>query len=937
MWKRIGTWSVCVVALTVMAASASAAGSMTVSEAVDQLKAELPLARTYEEGARITRVYGQPLATGAAPVEVGESFLASHSGVFGVEPGDLELAGFDGGEDFVQPVMIDRDTGDWKFFLLRYTQQEDGIPVFRSDLRLLVRNEPGFPLVLAASSLRDLGEFVPATLDAVIRHDLAEAAVAAITGRTDLTGEPLVELAPGLTSFTKAELVIWAGVDESVVEPAVAVTYIGDNYDNPDAVRPEKWLFVADALTGEIIYQEDQIIFTDVTGNVQGRATEGDGAEHCQDEVPTPLKWARVNIGTEVAHTDGVGDFVIPNAGFSPVTVQSRLWGLWFRVFNAAGADSILSETVTPPGPADFLHNSANTSELVRAEVNGYVQANVVRDFVLTYNLAYPGLGQSAFPVNVNLTGGYCPGNAWYDYESINFCRSGSGYPNTAWSGVVHHEYGHHLVAMAGSGQGAYGEGMGDVIPLLIFDDPGCGSYGFFGPCNQSLRTADNNIQYECQGEIHYCGQLISGCVWETRNELIITEPVDYLEILSNLAVNSMLLHTGTSITPAITIDYLTLDDDDGNIGNGTPHYWEIDAGFGEHNMPAPPLDLIAFEYPDGRPELIPPSLPTTIRVNVVPVVGSPVAGSGTVSYRVGGGAFTTVPMTEGTPNEYEATLPAADCMEVVEYYFSVDDAGGMTITDPPGAPGSAFVALVATGSTVSFADDFETNQGWTVQNSSGLSTGAWVRVVPSQGGGPRGDPQADYDGSGQCYVTGNGYEEDIDDGTTWLISPTIDLSTGDAEIHYALWYSNNFGGAPHSDLFKTWVSNNNGGNWTLAETIGPNTVDGWTEHSFLVGAFVTPTSQVKIRFEASDLGTGSVVEAGVDDFHVVSYECDEVPCPGDLDGDLDVDLSDLSQLLGNYGMTGGAQYEDGDLDGDGDVDLGDLSALLAVYGTTCP
>ena len=56
----------------------------------------------------------------------------------------------------------------------------------------------------------------------------------------------------------------------------------------------------------------------------------------------------------------------------------------------------------------------------------------------------------------------------------------------------------------------------------------------------------------------------------------------------------------------------------------------------------------------------------------------------------------------------------------------------------------------------------------------------------------------------------------------------------------------------------------------------------------------------------------------------------------GDLDGDGDVDLSDLAQLLANYGMTDGAEYEDGDLDGDGDVDLSDLAALLGVYGSTC-
>jgi hypothetical protein len=57
-------------------------------------------------------------------------------------------------------------------------------------------------------------------------------------------------------------------------------------------------------------------------------------------------------------------------------------------------------------------------------------------------------------------------------------------------------------------------------------------------------------------------------------------------------------------------------------------------------------------------------------------------------------------------------------------------------------------------------------------------------------------------------------------------------------------------------------------------------------------------------------------------------------PAPGDLDRDGDVDLSDLAQLLSNYGTTSGAIYTDGDLDGDGDVDLADLAELLSVYGS---
>jgi len=62
----------------------------------------------------------------------------------------------------------------------------------------------------------------------------------------------------------------------------------------------------------------------------------------------------------------------------------------------------------------------------------------------------------------------------------------------------------------------------------------------------------------------------------------------------------------------------------------------------------------------------------------------------------------------------------------------------------------------------------------------------------------------------------------------------------------------------------------------------------------------------------------------------------DECECLGDLDGDWDIDLTDLAQLLSNYGTTEGASYEDGDLDGDGDVDLTDLAALLSAYGMTC-
>jgi hypothetical protein len=56
---------------------------------------------------------------------------------------------------------------------------------------------------------------------------------------------------------------------------------------------------------------------------------------------------------------------------------------------------------------------------------------------------------------------------------------------------------------------------------------------------------------------------------------------------------------------------------------------------------------------------------------------------------------------------------------------------------------------------------------------------------------------------------------------------------------------------------------------------------------------------------------------------------------PGDLDGDDDVDLTDLAVLLAHYG-TDVVPGEDGDLDGDGDVNLSDLAILLSNYGLSC-
>ncbi|UCG33926.1 MAG: hypothetical protein JSU68_04665, partial [Phycisphaerales bacterium] len=563
--------------------------------ATERLRQAYPDVQVRVQGERLTRVYGTIFGVGDTPERTADDFVQGHSDLFNVTTEDLVPGNTFNGQ-YAQPVMYDHATGTYKFTLVYYRQAKDGIPVYRSELRLLMRNEADHPLVLAASSLRNLGDFQVAP--DVTRSIDENAGIAAA-----------LALIPSLTSFSEAELVIWAGLDDMRVTPTIALTFVADNY-LADNGKPERWRFVADATTGEILYKESLIRNVDVVGSVSGMATEGAKADICSDEVPMVMPWARVEVvGGDTGYADGEGNFAIPHSGTMTVTVKSYMDGIYFTVDNWAGDEETLSATVTPGFSYAFMHNEDNDDDLIRSQVNTYVPANAVRDWVLEQNPSYPTIStETGFPIYVNRTDGYCPCNAWSDGLSINFCQAGGGCPNTGWQSVLNHEYGHHAIDQGGSGQGQYGEGMSDCFSMLPVDSPYL-AYGFFGDCDQGLRSADNDYQYPCTGEIHDCGQLLSGCVWSTRNELVASGYTDYLEILSNLTVNSILLHDGTQITPDITIDYLTLDDTDGDIYNGTPHAAEICAGFGAHNMDCPDItfDPIGFEYPEGRPDMVPP------------------------------------------------------------------------------------------------------------------------------------------------------------------------------------------------------------------------------------------------------------------------------------------------------------------------------------------
>src|SRR5439155_12201634 len=138
------------------------------------------------------------------------------------------------------------------------------------------------------------------------------------------------------------------------------------------------------------------------------------------------------------AFTDVNGNFTIPNAGTGSVQVDSAIRGSFFIV-TATGGNATLSQTVTPPGPANFVYPA--DSEPHTAQTNVYLAANVDRDFVLANDPAFPVLPtEMGFAANTAVSG-TC--NAFYSSanQSINFYNTGGGCNNTGVANVVYHEY----------------------------------------------------------------------------------------------------------------------------------------------------------------------------------------------------------------------------------------------------------------------------------------------------------------------------------------------------------------------------------------------------------------------------------------------------------------------------------------------------------------
>lgn len=177
------------------------------------------------------------------------------------------------------------------------------------------------------------------------------------------------------------------------------------------------------------------------------------------------------------------------------------------------------------------------------------------------------------------------------------------------------------------------------------------------------------------------------------------------------------------------------------------------------------------------------------------------------------------------------------------------------------------------------YYDDFALDFGWEV--IAGAGTGNWERGIPvgtrRQGEQIAPDEDIPDDIRDYAFITGNGgqtfFTDDIDDGTTILTSPPIDLSRYNEPLLSFHWWLVNFGtqggGTPGDDALTVELSDGNLHVPLLQYSDSFSNL--WTlEDSFRIPTNLGFQGKVYVRFVIGDENDQNILEAAIDGFEII-------------------------------------------------------------------
>jgi hypothetical protein len=322
-------------------------------------------------------------------------------------------------------------------------------------------------------------------------------------------------------------------------------------------------------------------------------------------------------------------------------------------------------------------------------------------------------------------------------------------------------------------------------------------------------------------------------------------------------------------------VEVLVTDDDDGDISNGTPNFTAINNAFNTHGIGTSLFMYLSYTHTPIEDTQDTLNIYTAnFHLEDIGIIGG-IPDSVMLHYSTDNFQNTIdVQATDLGSGDYQATIVAQSAGTMVRYYMTAfDPLGNITLRFPYN---NSYSFLVGFNQII--LDEFEVTSGWTVgAPDDNATTGIWERSDP-QATSLGSQPEDDHTVNGtHCFVTDGRNSSsgagayDVDNGKTTLFSPVYDMSNLNSPIiRYYIWYSNDKGASPGQDYWVVDVRNDTSNNWINIENTNRSTTD-WEKFQFKLNEYILPTDKVQFRFVASDYDPGSLVEACIDDFEILS------------------------------------------------------------------
>jgi hypothetical protein len=374
------------------------------------------------------------------------------------------------------------------------------------------------------------------------------------------------------------------------------------------------WQARVDAFSGALLELRDVNDYAQATGGVYlNSPTTG-------AEVVRAMPFTNLSTG---GFTNSAGVFSSSGA-------SSTLNGQFVRITDTCGAISQAADgsgniafgTSTGTDCVTPGHGGAGNTHAARTQ---FYHVNRIKEVGRGWLPSNTWLnGQLTVNVNLNQT---C--NAYWNGSTLNFFKSGGGCRNTGELAAVSlHEWGHGLDSNDGTAATGTGEAYGDVSAALQLHDscigPGfltsnCSGYGDACTACTGVRDIDWNKHSShtaatvsnftqvhcgtgggpCGREVHCESYVPSEAIWDVANRDLPNPgtgsawtTLDRLWYLSrSTATVAFSCTTGGTFTSngcgagSWWKTMRAVDDDDGNLSNGTPHSCNLFASFNRHGI----------------------------------------------------------------------------------------------------------------------------------------------------------------------------------------------------------------------------------------------------------------------------------------------------------------------------------------------------------------